>query len=154
MSCRVDFIGPCTQVQGRGSCPQVHHRRDPGRTRRVLKSSAHHVQHLPSPPHHTFNSKNSTSHRTILHECGTVSWFVLNSLSARSKQNKHRQRAHSTCARACLAEHSRIRWVRRDSSRRSAELGHARDWTVTEQPTPVRDGSMKLATQFRAARTP
>ena len=103
-----------------------------------------------SPPHHTFHSKNSTSHRTILQECGTVSWFVLNSLSAQSKQNKHQQRARSTCARACLAEHSRIRWVRRDSSRRSTELGHARDWTVTEHPTPVRDGSMKLATQFRA----
>ena len=37
------------------------------------------------------HSNNSTSHLTILHECGTVSWSVLNSFSARSKQNKHQQ---------------------------------------------------------------
>ena len=24
MSCGLDFLGPCTQVQGRGSCPQGH----------------------------------------------------------------------------------------------------------------------------------
>ena len=47
---RVEFLGPCTQVQDRGSCPQghgphnwVHHGRDHGQTRRVLKSSAPHT---------------------------------------------------------------------------------------------------------------
>ena len=37
-------------------------------------STTHFVQHLPPRPHH------SASHRTILHECGTVSGFVLNSV--------------------------------------------------------------------------
>ena len=61
---------------------QRHHRGKDFLNRRSCSQlqNSHHVQHLLPPSHHHLHSNNRTSHRTILHECGTVSWYVLNSL--------------------------------------------------------------------------
>ena len=89
-----------------------------------------------SPPssttHITFNTfghlnitishaNNSTSHRTIFHKCRTISWSVLNSLRLEANKTSFSNEHHSSCACACLAEHPKIRRVRRDSSGRSSE---------------------------------
>ena len=101
-------------------------------------------------------SNSSTSHRTILHECGTVSWSVLNSLC--SKQTKQTSAVSSfdllTPALLNTREYGGYTGTR-VGEEHIQDLPHTPETGRKQSsPTPLRDGSTKLATQFRAARTP
>ena len=69
----------------------------------------------------TSHSCNSTSHGTILHGYGTVSWSVHNSLWLEA--NKTNTREHGGCAGTRVGE-----------AQNPGPATHDRDWTVTEQP--------------------
>ena len=87
--------------------------------------------------HFHFHSNNGTSHRTILHECGTVSWPVLNSI--RLEANKtivglKPIRPLPAPALVNTREHGGYAGTRVGEAQNPGPATHDRDWTVTEQP--------------------
>ena len=84
---------------------------------------SHHVEHLAPPSHHhlPFQQQHLSSHNPsqVWHRFLVCSQQP----SARSKQNNRRQKAHSTPARACLAEYTR----EHGSALHSVDSGQIRD---------------------------
>ena len=83
------------------------------------------------------HSNNVTSHRTILHKCGTVSWSVLNSLGLEANTTSiSNELIRSAPAPALLntREYGGYAGIRVGEAQNPGPATHDRDWTVTEQP--------------------
>ena len=82
------------------------------------------------------HSNNSTSHRTILHKCGAVSWSVLDSL----RLEAHKTIVDNELIRPLPApallntrEHDGYAGTRAGEAQKPGPATHDRDWTLTEQ---------------------
>ena len=104
--------------KGSPPCPIIH---------TMIDTSLH--LHIP-----TFHSHNSSSHRTVHHERGTVSWSVLRSLQLLTDDNH--EPGQPSSARALLNNlgHGGYAGIRVREAENPGPATHGRDWTVTEQP--------------------
>ena len=73
----------------------------------------------------TFNSHDSSSHRTMHHERGTVHWSVLHSLRFKTDDSRESGQPFS---------HVGYAGIRVGEAENPGPATHDRDWTVTEQP--------------------
>ena len=130
-----DTISSTDEVAPQRKRARVYKGSPPSSTTHITINTSFHLHvHL----HFTISrSNNSTSHRTILHKCSTVSWSVLNSL--RHEANKtsiSNELIRPAPAPALLntREYGGYAGTRVGEAQNPRPATHARDWTVTEQP--------------------